>query len=127
MLTTAPDVIAANHKLMHGIGLSSGPIRVLRALLDIGPKPMRDLAEYLGCDKSYVTNLVKPLVSRGMATLESDSSDRRMKIVTLTSEGIAAAQRAKRAYETPPAALAKLGAAELRLISDALQAIDDQA
>jgi DNA-binding MarR family transcriptional regulator len=116
-LTGAPDIVEAEHAFMRGVGLSGGPVRALRGLLDGGPQSMRALADRLGCDKSYVTSLVRPLVSGGLATLEPDADDGRVKVVTLTDEGTAVATRAREVYETPPAAIRDLDPAALRQIA----------
>jgi DNA-binding MarR family transcriptional regulator len=119
-LTGSPDIVAAEHDFMHEIGLSGGPVRALRGLLDGGPQSMRALADRLGCDKSYVTSLVRPIVGEGLATLEPDAHDGRVKIVTLTPEGTAVATRAREVYETPPAAISDLDPAALRQIATLL-------
>jgi DNA-binding MarR family transcriptional regulator len=119
-LTGAPDVVEAEHRFMREAGLSGGPVRALRGLLDGGPQSMRALAERLGCDKSYVTSLVKPLVEAGFATLEPDPRDGRVKTVTLTDLGAAIAVRAREVYETPPALIRDLDAATARRITELL-------
>lgn len=107
-LGSAADVVAAEHAFMRDVGLSGGPIRALRALLEAGSQSMRGLADQLGCDKSYVTGLVKPLLSGGLVTLEPNPSDGRVKIAALTESGHSTAKRAARVYERPPAAFAAL-------------------
>lgn len=120
-LVAAPDVVANEHRFMREVGLTAGPVRTLRALLTAGPQSMRTLAERLGCDKSYVTGLVKPLLAKEFVTLEPDRSDGRVKIVTLTSRGRALARRAQRVHDTPPAALTALASAELEELRKILE------
>jgi DNA-binding MarR family transcriptional regulator len=112
-LTAAPDVVSAEHDFMHDVGLSAGPVRALRGLIDGGPQSMSVLADRLGCDKSYVTSLVKPLVAGGLAVLESDSSDGRLKVVTLTAHGLEVATRARAVHAEPPAAIRNLAPSAL--------------
>jgi DNA-binding MarR family transcriptional regulator len=118
-LIASPDVVANEHQFMHEVGLGAGPVRALRALLAVGPQSMRTLAEYLGCDKSYVTGLVKPLQANELVTLEPCSSDGRVKIVNLTPHGTVIARQAQQVHETPPEVLGRLEASDL----DQLRAI----
>jgi DNA-binding MarR family transcriptional regulator len=104
-LMAEPDVVANDHRFMRRIGLTAGPVRMLRALLSSGPQPMHVLADRLGCDKSYVTGLVRPLLAKSLVTLEPDGSDGRVKIVSLTAEGRDLARDAQLVYDTPPMVL----------------------
>lgn len=113
-LAAAADVVAAEHALMRGVGLTAGPVRALRALGESGAQSMKALAERLGCDKSYVTGLVKPLLAKELVTLEPDPADGRVKVVTLTPEGSAVAAEAQRVHEAPPAAMRTLSEADQR-------------
>lgn len=120
-LVAAPDLVAAEHRFMHEVGLPAGPLRALRALLDGGPGPMKLLAQRLGCDKSYVTGLLRPLLARELVTLEPDPGDGRVKVVHLTPEGTALAQRARQVHETPPEAITRLGHRELDALATLLE------
>ena len=93
---------------MREVGLSGGPVRALRTLTSAGPQSMRDLADLLGCDKSYVSGLVKPLVAGGFATLQPNPADGRVKVITLTELGRRTGERAERVHETPPASITDL-------------------
>ncbi|MBX9243707.1 MarR family transcriptional regulator [Actinotalea ferrariae] len=58
-----------------------------RAVLELDePAPMRDLAERLGCDRSYVTNLADGLEERGLIE-RVPGVDRRVKLLRLTPSG----------------------------------------
>jgi len=116
-LIASPDVVAAEHAFMHDVGLTAGPIRALRAMREVGPQSMRVLADRLGCDKSYVTSLVKPLLAKDLVTLEPDPSDGRVKVVTLTQKGSRLAERAQQVHESPPAMLGKLSLEDLQHLS----------
>jgi DNA-binding MarR family transcriptional regulator len=52
-----------------------------------GPRPMRDLAEWLSCEPSNVTGIVDGLERRGLVTRQHAPTDRRVKHVILTEEG----------------------------------------
>jgi DNA-binding MarR family transcriptional regulator len=64
------------------------PTAVARAIAYLDdPAPMRDLAERLGCDRSYVTALADELEQRGLITRVA-GTDRRVKLLTLTPHGV---------------------------------------
>jgi DNA-binding MarR family transcriptional regulator len=47
---------------------------------------MRDLADLLACDPSYITGLADQLEERGLVTREA-GADRRVKLLALTKKG----------------------------------------
>ncbi|HTJ69339.1 MAG TPA: MarR family transcriptional regulator [Actinospica sp.] len=89
------------------VGLSFVKIKALRRLL-IRPMPMRDLAAMLVVDKPYMTQVVDALEERGLVVRTVDERDRRCRIVSLTDEGRATAQRSEEILTRPPAILAQL-------------------
>jgi DNA-binding MarR family transcriptional regulator len=121
-LTASPEVVAREHAFMHEAGLPAGPVRTLRALLELGPQPMSALAVHMGCDASYVTGLVKTLSARDLVVVEPSPRDGRVKIIALTPAGRPLAEAAQRVHETPPAALGALPVAELRRLGAILAA-----
>lgn len=87
-LGTAGQTIAASF----GVAPSD-----LVALVKIdGALPMKDLAQRMGCDASFVTAVADVLEARGLASREPDTHDRRIKNLVLTPEGIAAKERLMR-------------------------------
>lgn len=66
--------------------LSGQQARALLAI-DEGGTPMRALADDLRCDASNVTGIADRLESRGLVAREAAPGDRRVKLLTLTSEG----------------------------------------
>jgi DNA-binding MarR family transcriptional regulator len=65
------------------------PVHLARAVLMLGdPAPMRDLADQLACDRSYITNLADQLDERGLVT-RIPGEDRRVKLLQLTPAGVA--------------------------------------
>ena len=50
------------------------------------PAPMRDLAERLACDQSYITNLADQVEDRGLVC-RVPGDDRRVKLLQLTPAG----------------------------------------
>jgi DNA-binding MarR family transcriptional regulator len=51
------------------------------------PVPMRQLAEQMGYDASYITSIVDRLESRGLVERRADPHDRRIKLVATTEAG----------------------------------------
>lgn len=94
----------------------------LKALLMVGDDapPMRQLADELRCDASYVTALIDTLEQAGCAAREVSASDRRVKLIRLTPAGLAARERALAILNTPPSGMAKLTVAETRSLAQLL-------
>jgi DNA-binding MarR family transcriptional regulator len=89
------------------VGLSFVRIKALLALLG-EPLTMGDLATRLSTDPPYTTLIVDDLQQRGMVTRTAHPTDRRAKVVTLTSHGGDTAVAAQRLLDEPPAALRAL-------------------
>jgi DNA-binding MarR family transcriptional regulator len=81
--------------------------------LSAGPVKMRELAEQMVCDASYVTNVVDRLEHLGLATRQESPGDRRVREVVLTDAGQRAAVLIKQAMAQPPAALGLLSERDL--------------
>jgi Transcriptional regulators len=65
------------------------PVQLTRTILVlVEGMSMREIAEQVGFDPSYVTALVDQLEERGLATRRA-GKDRRVKLVTLTADGAA--------------------------------------
>jgi DNA-binding MarR family transcriptional regulator len=94
------------------VGLSFVKVKALRRLLK-QPMPMRELATRLVVDKPYVTQVVDALEERGLVVRTVDARDRRCRIVSLTDEGRAVAERSEEILTRPPAVLATLPDADL--------------
>ncbi|HEY6630024.1 MAG TPA: helix-turn-helix domain-containing GNAT family N-acetyltransferase [Rhizobiaceae bacterium] len=67
------------------------PLGQARLLFEIGPdgSDIRSLRERLGLDSGYASRLLKSLEADGLVAVESDSDDRRRRLVTLTAKGLA--------------------------------------
>jgi DNA-binding MarR family transcriptional regulator len=57
---------------------------------------MKELAQRMGCDASFVTTVADTLERRGFVRREPSQRDRRVKNLVLTQEGIAAKERLMR-------------------------------
>jgi DNA-binding MarR family transcriptional regulator len=86
--------------------------------------PMRDLADRLQCDPSNVTFLADRLEERGLIERRPDLSDRRVKLLALTTAGLAVRTRIVQAAATR-SPLARLSPADqqrlCRLLAKCLQ------
>jgi DNA-binding MarR family transcriptional regulator len=119
-----PEVVAAEHKLMHETGLSGGPLRALRQLPLDDSLSMRQLAARLGCDNSYVTSLVDALERLGLAAREPHPTDRRIKVIALTARGREVAARVQEEYATAPSSFDSLSSKELETLCELLRRLD---
>jgi len=54
---------------------------------------MKELAQHMGCDASFITTIADTLERRGFVRREPSKRDRRVKNLVLTEEGIAAKER----------------------------------
>jgi MarR family transcriptional regulator, organic hydroperoxide resistance regulator len=61
-----------------------------------GVLTMKELAQRMGCDASFVTAVADALERHGLAKREPDQRDRRVKNLVLTPEGVAAKERLMR-------------------------------
>jgi DNA-binding MarR family transcriptional regulator len=87
----------------HGFALS---------MLHEGPMRMRDMAERMTCDASYITSVVDRLEETGLAERRPSPSDRRVKEIALTRAGERVASEVRRTMTAPPPAIERLTAAE---------------
>jgi DNA-binding MarR family transcriptional regulator len=104
-------------------GISPGLMKTLFHLKPGDGVPMRDLADQWGCDASYVTSLTDGLEERGLVERRPHPTDRRIKMIVLTEEGVAARQRAFELLHEPPACFGVLTAAEQRQLRDLLRKV----
>ena len=95
------------------LGLSFARVRVLRRLLP-EPLTLRGLSDALSADPPYVTLMIDDLEDRRLVERRSHPTDRRAKLVTLTSAGRRLAAKAEKILGDPPAALTELSAADLK-------------
>ena len=79
------------HSIADGFGIT--PPDLLAMFKLDGALAMKELAQRLGCDASFVTAIADNLERHGFAHREPSKRDRRIKILQLTSEGLAAKER----------------------------------
>jgi DNA-binding MarR family transcriptional regulator len=107
------------------IGITPSLMKALFFLEAESSVRMGDLAEYLGCDASYVTNLADVLETRGLAERRPSATDRRVKTLALSPAGIAAKQQLFDLLYEPPPALDVLTATEQRELRDLLRKVSE--
>ncbi len=96
------------------------PVPLARALLLLEkPAPMRTLAERFACDQSYVTALADDLEERGLITRVA-GTDRRVKLLTLTTSGAALRAKMLRAVAEQSPVLRRLDDAERAALGELL-------
>lgn len=69
------------------VHLTSGQFSLLMSLNRPEPPPMGPVANLLAMDRTTLTAALKPLERRGLVEISPDPSDRRSRILRLTSDG----------------------------------------
>jgi DNA-binding MarR family transcriptional regulator len=109
---TGADASAVNRDILDTltglVKLVGGVAQGIAAEFDIAPHDllamfkldevmsMKELAQHMGCDASFVTSVADTLERRGFARRAPSQRDRRVKNLVLTEEGIAAKERLMR-------------------------------
>ena len=99
------------------IGVGPPHAKALLSLATDDPPPMRLLAHELHCDASFITSVVDRLEELGYVERHPSPTDRRVKTVVLTREGMKARERLEAALYEPPQELLDLPDADLRALS----------
>jgi len=120
-----PVAMAVCHQVVQETGLPLAPVRALLVLPLDDALSMRQLARRLGCDNSYVTPLVDALEKRGLAVRQPHPTDRRIKVIALTAQGLELAKRVQLADTTPPAAFSALTESEAVTLCELLRKVDE--
>jgi DNA-binding MarR family transcriptional regulator len=82
---------AVGHTIAAGLGIAPPDLLALFKL--DGPLPMKELAQRMGVDASFITAVADTLEKRGFLRREPSQRDRRVKNLVLTAEGGAAKER----------------------------------
>lgn len=80
-------------------GLTSGQFSLLMSLNRPEPPGMAEVATLLAMDRTTLTANLKPLERRGLVTVSKGTSDRRLRILTLTASGRSALAAAMPAWQ----------------------------
>lgn len=91
--------------------------------LSFAPLRMRDLADLMVCDASYITSIVDRLEELGLASRRASDTDRRVKEIELTEAGRAVAAEVAAVMTAPPPAFAALTGNERATLRSILQRV----
>lgn len=105
-------------------GLTPAHMHALLSLDPDEPKPMRSLAAEWKCDASNVTFLADRLEEAGYVERRVSPTDRRVKMLQLTDDGLGARAQLLERMSVPPPALLTLSAAQLRTLDELLAGIE---
>jgi DNA-binding MarR family transcriptional regulator len=115
------DTYRRFHEACETVGLSPPMLKLLLLLEPGDGLPMRAVAGMLRCDASWVTALVDGLEEHGFVERQASPTDRRVKIVAITEDGLVAKKQAIEQLNQPPDSFAALSAAEARQLRDLLR------
>jgi len=95
ILDSLTDLVKRAGMVSHAIaaGFGVAPHDLLALFKLEGGLAMKELAQRMGCDASFVTTIADTLEKRGFIRREPGQRDRRIKNLVLTSEGITAKER----------------------------------
>lgn len=103
------------------VGALGLPVHLARAVLMLDtPAPMRDLADQLACDRSYITSLADQLEERGLVE-RIPGQDRRIKLLSLTKDGVALRDKISTAVSEHNMLLIRLTDAERKALAPILE------
>lgn len=87
-LRKAARYIGATYdKALAPVGLRGTQLSILQKLSTHGETTISALAEMIAMDRTTMASNLKPLAREGLVTVERSASDRRARIVTITTEG----------------------------------------
>ncbi len=89
-------------------GLTPPQAMALMRVRGEDPPSLGELARHIRCDASYATNLADRLEERGLAERRVSDTDRRVKELVPTADGLAAQRRLIDAYTAAPPGLTDL-------------------
>lgn len=90
-----------------------------------GPIRMRDLADAMACDASYVTAVADRLEELGLAVRRNANDDRRVRELVLTAKGERVGARLDAIFSSPPEALVALPAADRAALTRILRKVGE--
>ena len=111
MMSLFVDRRDAMFALMHAHGITPPHGHAL-SLLQSGPRRMRDLADHMTCDASYITAIIDRLEEAGLVERQALPTDRRVKEIALTAAGSALSAGINEIMTSPPAAFDRVSAGE---------------
>jgi DNA-binding MarR family transcriptional regulator len=113
--------IRANGALLRPHDLTPQQVWLLAELPPEGGAPIGTLADAMQCHSSNVTGMVDRLEARGLVRRQPDKSDRRVKLVALTPDGLSLRGAMMAIARRPPDVLVeRLDTEQLETLSDLL-------
>jgi DNA-binding MarR family transcriptional regulator len=109
--------------VLKSLGLTPGHLRVLQALEPDEAISMGAIADVLQCDPSMATWLIDRLEERRLVERKMLTTDRRVKIVSLTRRGVRVKTKVLAHLLEPPPELLTLGLERLEALRGALSAL----
>jgi DNA-binding MarR family transcriptional regulator len=116
IVATAPE----RSRAIGESGLTPNDARALQSLTQKPGRTMGSLAEEWKCDASTATWIVDRLEAKGLAERRAHPTDRRVKLVGLTSPGMRMKARQTQQAYIPPRALLQLDLADLVALRNAV-------
>lgn len=107
-------------KVADATGLPFSRVRALWRL-EGGPRSLAELAHDMGTDAPAATVLINALEERGLVKRAPHPTDRRAKLVSLTTAGRRMLNIVDKIADPPPVALARLPGPELRRLRETLE------
>ena len=99
------------------------PVHLARAIVLLtAPMPMRELAEQLVCDRSYITSIADQLEERGLVE-RIPGADRRIKLLSLTAKGIQVREGISQAVVERDLVMRRLDDAQRKALLPLLEAL----
>jgi DNA-binding MarR family transcriptional regulator len=80
------------------LDLSVNQYSIMSKLSQFGPQTIQDLADLLVMDRSTLGHLLRPLERQGLLTIHIAETDKRERVVALTTAGKAHVKKAKRLW-----------------------------
>lgn len=111
-------------EIAHKLGVTPSLLGALRFLEQ--PQTMGRMAELLRCDPSNVTGIVDALEDRDLAERKPSASDRRVKVIELTTAGEKLRARAAEEMFKPPPWIKGLAVDDQRNLRDILRRAGDE-
>jgi DNA-binding MarR family transcriptional regulator len=113
------DTVRHRQRVLSQEGLTPNDVRALMVLDPAQGRTMKDLAEAWSCDASNATFIVDRLEERELAERRTVPTDRRVKLVVLTSRGAELRSRVLERFFEPPPELLELTRADLEALREA--------
>jgi DNA-binding MarR family transcriptional regulator len=107
--------------VVQALGLTPGHMKTLFELDPDEPRSMGEIADALACDASNATWMVDRLEERGLVERRPHATDRRVKTVVLTPEGVTVKQRMIDGLGQPPSDLVALDRSDLEALRAAVR------